>query len=37
MWSSSVKLTITWKLVGVALGSTKRASSAGIPLASASS
>ena len=37
MCRSSVKFTITWKLVGVALGRTKRASSAGMPFASASS
>ena len=37
MCSSSVKFTMIWKLVGVAFGRTKRASSAGMPFASAAS
>jgi len=36
MCSSSAKLTMIWKLVGAALGRTKRASSAGMPAATAS-
>ena len=36
MCSSSAKFTMIWKLVGAALGSTNRASSAGMPAATAS-